>query len=137
MRPACTSLAPSSNSRESWSLIADSHVPPSLRMDADGRLIVLAEAVADGVLPDWERESAAASDDERAAIRQLQLIALAARQNAEQAMQITLSLRSAQAEKQGLAADADAPVTWGPLTIHEKIGSGRFGDVYRATDPGL
>ena len=71
-------------------------------MDADARLIALAEAVADGLFPDWERESASASDDERAAIRQLQAIALAARQNAERAMQVTLSLRSASAAKLGL-----------------------------------
>ena len=106
-------------------------------MDADARLIALAEAVADGLFPDWDRESASASDDERAAIRQLQAIAVAARQNAERAMQVTLSLRSASAANLGLAPDAVAPLTWGPLTVHEKIGSGRFGDVYRATDPGL
>ena len=52
-------------------------------------------------------------------------------------MQVTLSLRSASAEQLGLGPDAVAPLTWGPLTVHEKIGSGRFGDVYRATDPGL
>jgi tRNA A-37 threonylcarbamoyl transferase component Bud32 len=106
-------------------------------MDADARLIALAEAVADGLHPDWDRESASASDDERAAIRQLQAIALAARQNAERAIQVTLSLRSANAEQLGLGPDAVAPLAWGPLTVHEKIGSGRFGDVYRATDPGL
>lgn len=89
-------------------------------MDADARLIALAEAVADGLLPDWERASASASDDERAAIRQLQAIALAARQNAERAMQVTLSLRSARAETQGLSPDAAVPLTWGPLTVHEK-----------------
>jgi Tol biopolymer transport system component len=106
-------------------------------MDADARLIALAEAVADGLTPDWERESANASDNERAAIRQLQNIALAARPNAERAMQVTLSHRSSRAEAMGLAPDAVAPIAWGPLTVHEKIGSGRFGDVYRATDPGL
>ncbi len=106
-------------------------------MDADARLIALAEALADGLVPDWERESASASEDERSAIRQLQNIALAARHNAERAMQVTLSLRSARTEALGLAPDSTAPIAWGPLTVHEKIGSGRFGDVYRATDPGL
>ena len=31
----------------------------------------------------------------------------------------------------------DVPVTWGSLRVHEKIGRGRFGDVYRARDPSL
>lgn len=32
------------------------------------------------------------------------------------------------------ATVADTPVTWGPLTLVEKIGRGTFGDVYRAHD---
>jgi Tol biopolymer transport system component/tRNA A-37 threonylcarbamoyl transferase component Bud32 len=35
------------------------------------------------------------------------------------------------------ASDDNAPVSWGPLHVVEKIGRGRFGDVYRARDPKL
>lgn len=106
-------------------------------MDADARLLSLAEAIADGLALDWDRESESAGEHERAAIRELQRIAAAARLNAEYAQQVTLSLRSSKAEALGVAADALPPVAWGPLAVHEKIGSGRFGDVYRATDPSL
>ena len=34
-------------------------------------------------------------------------------------------------------ADSGALMTWGPLTILERIGSGTFGEVYRARDPRL
>src|SRR6187401_340854 len=35
------------------------------------------------------------------------------------------------------ALEGNAPVTWGPLRVMQKIGRGRFGDVYRAWDPRL
>ena len=107
---------------------------------ADDRLTALAEAMADGDTPDWDSASADAStDEERAEIRQLRVIADATRLNAELAVQTSMSVRSILAA--GRPSDAlgpfHVPVTWGSLRIHEKIGRGRFGDVYRAWDPGL
>ena len=107
---------------------------------ADDRLTALAEALADGDTPDWDSASADAStDEERADIRQLRVIADATRLNAELAVQASMSVRSILAEGRPLDAHGpfDVPVTWGSLRIHEKIGRGRFGDVYRAWDPGL
>ena len=109
-------------------------------LDADDRLTALAEAIADGETPDWDSASAdAADDEEREAIRQLRAIAEASRFNAELAVHASMSVRSLLA--QGRPSDGpgalDVPVIWGSLRVHEKIGRGRFGDVYRAWDPSL
>ena len=106
---------------------------------ADDRLTALAEAMADGDTPDWDSASAGASTDERAEDAPARVIADATRLNAELAVPASMSVRSILAE--GRRSDAlgtsAIPVTWGSLRIHEKIGRGRFGDVYRAWDPGL
>ena len=109
-------------------------------LPADDRLIALAEVLADGKTPDWDSASAAAEDDqERSAVRQMRAIAEACRLNAELALSASMSVRTLLA--QGRPSDdpgtLDAPVVWGSLRIDEKIGCGRFGDVYRAWDPGL
>jgi uncharacterized protein YcfJ len=107
---------------------------------ADDRLIALAEALADGEIPDWDSAAAEAENEaERAAVRQMRAIAEACRLNAELAVSASMSVRTLLA--QGRPPDSpdapDAPVVWGSLRINEKIGCGRFGDVYRAWDPGL
>ena len=107
---------------------------------ADDRLIALAEALADGDIPDWDSATAGAEDDaERAAVRQMRAIAEACRLNAELAVSASMSVRTllAHGRPSDGAAALDAPVVWGSLRIDEKIGCGRFGDVYRAWDPGL
>jgi tetratricopeptide (TPR) repeat protein len=109
-------------------------------LDADDRLTALAEALADGATPDWASASAAAGDEEeRAAIAHLQVIAEASRHNAELAVHASMSVRSllARGRPSDGSGAGDGPVTWGPLLVHEKIGRGRFGDVYRAWDPSL
>jgi Tol biopolymer transport system component len=86
-------------------------------------LVDLAASVADGT-PDWtaaDRGDAASPE----VIAQLRTIAEIARAHA------------------GIGAtdDLGAPMVrkgpWGPLEIRELVGSGRFGDVYRALDPAL
>ena len=109
-------------------------------LPADDRLSALAGALADGEVPDWDSAAAEAEDDdERAAVQHLRVIAEACRVNAELAVHASMSVRSLLAG--GRPSDGpgarDGPVVWGSLRIHEKIGRGRFGDVYRAWDPSL
>jgi serine/threonine-protein kinase len=98
---------------------------------AEDDLTRLAEAVADGGMPDWTAARAGAADDHaRAVIGRLQAIAGIAGLHAADA---------SSASRPGVdsAPRAEPPFTWGPLRVVEWIGSGRFGDVYRAHDPGL
>jgi serine/threonine-protein kinase len=98
---------------------------------AEDDLTRLAEAVADGGMPDWTAARAGAADDHaRAVIGRLQAIAGIAGLHAADAS-------SASRPAVDSAPRADPPFTWGPLRVVEWIGSGRFGDVYRAHDPGL
>ena len=97
----------------------------------------LAAAVADGRVLDWDRLESSARDDERASIRRLRAIAAIGVAHAE----LTLSESSSESLSvrtllQGVE-DTSAPTIWGPLRILERIGRGRFGDVYRAWDPSL
>lgn len=82
-------------------------------------------------MPDWTAARAGAADDHaRAVIGRLQAIAGIAGLHAADAS-------SASRPAVDSAPRADPPFTWGPLRVVEWIGSGRFGDVYRAHDPGL
>ena len=103
--------------------------------DAELRLTALAEAVADGRLPDWDTAESDASDEsERAVIRHLRGIAAIGRVQAgvtfETAPTGAVSIH-------GDNAPLDVPATWGTLRVQERIGRGRFGDVYRAWDQSL
>lgn len=82
-------------------------------MRPEPKLVVLAEAVADGSSIDWERAEASANDpDDRDIIQQLRKLA---------------SVRPVHMPAQ----------TWGPFEIRSEIGHGTFGTVYRAWDPRL
>src|SRR4030095_9023800 len=63
---------------------------------------------------DWDAAESSAAPDDRAVVRHLKAIAAIVD-----------------------ARRADAPVTWGPLRLLERIGRGAFGDVYRAWDSRL
>ena len=99
--------------------------------DFDPELVDLAAAVADGTIADWgEAERSAPDERTRALIARLRAIDDIARLHG------TLSEADSGETPFGRRHEA-APATWGGLRIVEMIGSGRFGEVYRAFDPGL
>ena len=98
----------------------------------------LAAAVADGRVLDWESlESSARDEEERSAIWRLRAIAAIGQAHSN----LTFSDSASESESvrsllQGVE-DSSTPASWGSLRIHERVGRGRFGDVYRAWDPTL
>ena len=93
------------------------------------RIIDLAEAVADGRLPDWSAaESGTADAVERGVIAKLRAV------HAIHGLMTTWTARSGDAARRVVLAPGD---TWGGLEIRAHIGRGKFGDVYRAWDPAL
>ncbi len=110
--------------------------------DRAQRLLELATALADGEAVDWDTaESTAGTDSERIQIRSMRLIG----QMGHAQTGAASSTRQSQVVQESLlhphrpaeASGDSAPVSWGPLQVIEKIGRGRFGDVYRARDPKL
>ena len=100
-------------------------------LDAEQRLTALAEAVADGLLPDWDSaESDAADEAERVVVRHLRAIAAIGR--LQTGLTFDTSLAWADATLGSLTANLEVPTTWGSLRVVERIGRGRFGDVYLA-----
>ena len=93
------------------------------------RIIDLAEAVADGRIPDWSAaESGTADAVERGVIAKLRAV------HSIHGLMTTWTARSGDAAGRVVLAPGD---TWGGLEIRGHIGRGRFGDVYRAWDPAL
>src|SRR5829696_7095619 len=102
----------------------------------DEQLLPLAVAIADGTAVDWPPASTPL-------LQRLQCL--------EQLVRGHEAVRSVPAHDRGAAREtllteaprkaalSDPPlrVQWGPLIVHEKIGRGSFGDVYRAWDPRL
>jgi serine/threonine protein kinase/Tol biopolymer transport system component len=109
-----------------------------VREDRHDWLDELAAAVADGRVLDWDSlDSSARTEDERSAIRRLRAIAAIGQAHSEltfsDSASESLSVRSL---LQGVD-DSSTPASWGSLRILERVGRGRFGDVYRAWDPTL
>lgn len=93
-------------------------------------LVETAAIVADGGAPDWDDLQSAANAHTRAVIGRLRDLAEIARLHA--------TLTTAGAGTAPAARRALEPgQTWGDLQVIERVGSGRFGDVYRAFDPSL
>jgi serine/threonine protein kinase len=92
-------------------------------------IAAVADAIADGRTPDWSSlESTAGSGRERAVLSDLRVIAAVAQAHAAEFDE--------RRDAHPAAADG-SPHQWGNFVIREKIGHGRFGDVYRAWDPHL
>ncbi|HEX5215825.1 MAG TPA: protein kinase [Vicinamibacterales bacterium] len=101
-------------------------------MAAEGHLVELAEAVADGRVIDWDSEELSArTPEERAVVHHLRLLAGVAG--------VHRSTVTSPLDPDDLvdAAQEITSGTWGPLEIKECIGGGSFGMVYRAWDPRL
>ena len=107
-----------------------------MREEAQHKLDELVAAVADGRAVDWDVVESSAPDEEaRASIRRLRAIAAIGQAHTELSFSDSTS-ESIRSVLQGVN-DFSTPASWGPLRILERVGRGRFGDVYRAWDPTL
>lgn len=99
-------------------------------LNTDG-VVKLAEALADGLTPDWSSAADSADGEERALIAELRAVASIGGLFAS----LSASWRDYQepARRPRLEPGAE----WGGLRILSHVGRGRFGDVYRAFDPAL
>src|SRR3989337_584736 len=94
----------------------------------------LLESLADGVDVDWVAlDAAATSSLERRRYSNLRLVARVA--------ELHRTLPPDDAPRRHDAEDEEISLegltSWGHLVIHERIGGGAYGDVYRASDPQL
>lgn len=90
----------------------------------------LAGAVLDGTPTDLDAAESDATESQRAALRQVRIVA--------QILRVHRSADDVDASTLAPRADAQGQLTsWGRLTILEEIGRGAFGNVYRARDPRL
>jgi len=106
-------------------------------MSDDDRLADLAARIADGAPIDWDAaQTSAGSRQDADAIRELEVLASIAQLHRQA---ITDSLASAAPPEPPVErppAESGSRV-WGPLRILEPLGSGSFGDVFRAWDTSL
>lgn len=108
-------------------------------MDQTPWLDELALAVADGRPIDWQAQAARlAADIDPDLIAPFRLVERVVRAHRETTLDIELesvTMAPALGDPTALAEElSNAAVTWGPLTIAERIGGGSYGDVYRAHD---
>jgi Tol biopolymer transport system component len=86
----------------------------------------IADAVLDGRPVDWKALESALSPSHLALLEQLRTVAAIS----------SFAAQSPQSQDRGEAAETDRP-SWAHLRIHERIGQGAFGTVYRAWDAQL
>ena len=92
--------------------------------DDEAVLDELAGAVLDGVAVDWDAADVSATLTDRPLVGRLRLIAGIAQAHRHRPLAHIFLWQ-------------DAPGTWGPLRLLERVGRGTFGEVYRAWDPRL
>jgi serine/threonine-protein kinase len=106
--------------------------------EASNRIADVASAIADGRAVDWDAVESSSSDEtERAVVRRLRAIADIGRAHAGVVLSESFSLLTSLSAAVDSTAPSEPGTTWGSLRIVERIGRGRFGDVYRAWDPNL
>ncbi|HKB07543.1 MAG TPA: protein kinase, partial [Candidatus Polarisedimenticolia bacterium] len=112
----------------------------------DATLLRVAEAISDGSVVDWNALQAGRQDLRRTLnqLRSLEALATAHRAPAVPARGVRAAVASIGSTATAVAPNVkvgaqEAPSlsTWGPLKILALLGSGGFGDVYRAYDPSL
>ncbi len=96
-----------------------------MKADKDARLLRLAEAIGDADTVDWQAERDLRPDLSAALERLRRIEAVAS------------GFRSVRPTDGDDVAPSEASFSWGHLQVHERLGGGSFGEVYRATDPVL
>jgi serine/threonine-protein kinase len=108
--------------------LLDPHVEAELN---DPDLGKVAEAILDGTPVDWTAAAVTGGTSANATLRQLRVLADVA------AVHRCAPQFSAGAEAPSTLDAAAERTHWGPLTLRERIGSGAFGEVFRAWDSRL
>ena len=105
---------------------------------ADGPILDVAATVADGLAVDWGAASQTlGSEEDRQLLDRLRQIADVTAER-RSALGLTVSADGPLEADLSLRQPANSDVNrWGPLQILERVGSGMFGDVYRAWDSRL
>ena len=99
-------------------------------MSSEDHFDDLAGAVLDGAAVDWAAAESSADADGRPIVRHFRLIATVAEAHR--------NVWGADDSGPAVPSGPNAPLDrWGHLHIHERIGRGSFGDVFRAWDPRL
>lgn len=106
------------------------------RATRDAAYEALLESLADGVDVDWGAlDAAATSNVERRRYRNLRLVARVAELHRTLSLDDPFTAQPPHVGEDG--PEAEALIAWGHLVLHERIGGGAYGDVYRASDSQL
>ena len=106
-------------------------------MDDNLQLVDVAIRIADGASIDWTSVESSATPEEAEVLDYLRALERLAQVHASAATNTGAGFESLIHGASRIVDETPAPVTWGPLTIIEKVGRGTYGDVYRARDPKL